>query len=373
MAKPEPLKPPSRARRTRRVPRLRHGAHAGATPAPAASRARIRVMAYGPQGLEEQEVTRVEEVQQMLGRWPVTWVNVESVRDLQVVQQLGTLFGLHPLALEDVVHTHQRPKVELYSSQYYIVTRMPAAGGESEQLSLFLGRDFVLTFQEDKLGDCLDPLRARIREPGRRVRAMGADYLAYAILDAVVDRYFPLLEQLGEELETLEQEVLAEPGRQTISRVLELKHDLLVLRRAVWPLREALSELLRDTAELFSAETKIFLRDAYDHVVQMIDLVETYREIGVGLMDSYMLSIGNRTNEAIRVLTIIATIFIPLSFIASVYGMNFNTASSVWNMPELNWVFGYPLALGMMAIVAIALLVYFHRKGWLRSAFRPRP
>jgi len=266
-----------------------------------------------------------------------------------------------------VLSVHQRPKIEQYGEYYFIVTRMVRLGEhlETEQLSLFLGKNFILTFQEGRPGDCLDLIRERIRQKGGRIREAGLDYLAYALLDAIVDCYFPILEEYGERLEAFEDEILTRPYGDTVARIHEIKRNLLTLRRAIWPQRETFNTLLRDELPLVTNETRLYLRDCYDHVTQLIDLIETYRELGADLIDVYLSSISNRTNEIMRVLTVISTIFIPLTFIAGVYGMNFNPSASPWNMPELNWFWGYPLSLLLMAVVAFGQLIFFRRRGWL--------
>lgn len=333
---------------------------------PDAPHPRIRLIAYGPDRFEEQEIRDVESVAAAVGQWPVAWVNVDGLGNAEVIHNLGAAFGLHHLALEDVVNVPQRSKVEQYGDVVYIVARMASLGEEveTEQLSLFLGKDFVLTFEE-RPGDCLDPVRQRIREGLGLLRSHGPDYLAYAILDAIIDAYFPILEQYSERLEDLEEAIIAQPSRQLVSRVHDVKRDLLTLRRAIWPLREAINSLVRDPMPLITQETRIHLRDCYDHVVQIIELVETNRELGSDLTDLYLSMTSNRMNEVMQVLTMFASIFIPLSFIAGVYGMNFNAERSPLNMPELNWFWGYPFALGLMAAVAGSLLVFFWRKGWL--------
>jgi magnesium transporter len=238
---------------------------------------------------------------------------------------------------------------------------------ETEQLSLFLGKNFVLTFQEGMPGDCLEVIRERIRKKGGRIHDAGLDYLAYALLDAVVDAYFPILEQYGERLEEVEDEIGGKPASSTIARIHAIKRNLLTLRRVVWPQRETFNTLLREETPHISAETRLYFRDCYDHVTQIIDLVETYRELGADLTDIYLSTVSNRTNEIMRVLTVISTIFIPLTFICSIYGMNFNPETSPWNMPELNWYWGYPLALLLMLSVAVGQLLFFRRRGWLGS------
>jgi magnesium transporter len=286
---------------------------------------------------------------------------VDGLGDADTVRKIGETFGLHPLALEDVINVHQRPKVEPYEKYLFIVMQMLLAGEklDTEQLSLFLGGNFVLTFQEQPGGDCFAPIRDRIRKNHGTMRAAGPDYLAYSLLDAVVDYYFPVLERSGERLETVEQEVVTQPGRETVARIHEIKRDLLLLRRAVWPMREALNSLLREDTPFITRETRTYLRDCYDHSVRIIDILETDRETAFGLLETYLSSVSNRMNEVIKVLTIIATIFMPLTFIAGVYGMNFT------HLPELNWPWGYPLVLGLMAVIAAGMLLYFRRRRWL--------
>jgi magnesium transporter len=246
----------------------------------------------------------------------------------------------------------------------------PADQLQTEQVSLFLGERFVLTFQE-KPGDCLDCVRDRIRSGTGRIRQAGPDYLAYAVLDAVIDNFFPVLEGAGEYLEELEATVLSNPDEGTVSKIHGIKRQLLRLRRAVWPQREALNSMLREGTSLIAEDTKVYLRDSYDHTIQIIDLLENYREIASGLMDVYLSSVSNRMNEVMKVLTIFAAIFIPLTFIAGIYGMNFDPERSPWNMPELDWYLGYPFALGLMAAVGVGMLVYFRHKGWIGSR-RPK-
>ena len=243
---------------------------------------------------------------------------------------------------------------------------------ETEQLSLFLGQNYVLTFQE-RPGDSFDPVRDRIRRAGGWVRSAGPDYLAYALIDALIDNYFPVLEQYGERLETLEDEVITRPGPGLVAQIHEIKRDLLTLRRAIWPLRETVNSLVRDPIPLIRDETRIYLRDCYDHTVQIIDLLENYRDIASGLMEVYLSSVSNRLNEIMKILTMFTAFFIPLSLITGIYGMNFNGAISPLNMPELNWYLGYPYALGLMAVVAIGMLMYFRKKKWLGSQSHSLP
>ncbi len=282
--------------------------------------------------------------------------------DTEVVARLGELFGLHPLALEDVLNNHQRSKVELYGDHLFIVARMLEGGTAlvTDQLGMFLGKSFVITFQHLK-GDCFDPLRERIRRERGIVRTSGPDYLAYAILDGVVDSYFPICEGFGDRIETLEEEIIRQVDGDIVSRIHAVKSKLLILRKSVWPLREALHILVRDPIPLVSDDTRVYLRDCADHTFQIIDLVETYRELSSNLMDLYHSVVANRTNEVMQMLTVIATIFIPLTFIVGVYGMNFDS------MPELRWKYGYAVVWGVMIAVAGGLLWFFQRKGWLPS------
>jgi magnesium transporter len=336
------------------------------TPDPGAHPPTIQLIGYGSDGHAEETGVEPGAVGSWRGRWPVVWVNVTGLADVEVIREMGRLFDLHHLALEDVVNVHQRPKVEQYSDHWFIVTRMPtpAATVETEQVSIFLGNGFVLTFQE-RPGDCFEPIRQRIRTGGSRVRRHGADYLAYLLLDAVVDGYFPLLEAFGERLEQLEEAVVEGQARHPVAGIYAMKREMLSLRRGIWPQRDALHTLQRDPGDLLQPETRVHLRDCYDHTFQIIDLLETYREIASNLMDVHMSVVGNRMNETMKVLTIFASIFIPLTFIAGVYGMNFDPAASPWNMPELEWRYGYPATLLLMAAVVIVLLAFFRRRGWL--------
>src|SRR3990172_3277699 len=338
---------------------------------PTAAAPVVRAILYGPDQIEEMAVADVEALRPLIGRRPVMWVNVDGLGDVELIRRLGELFGLHRLALEDVVNTHQRPKVEEYADHIFIVTKIVHEEPElaTEQVAMFLGRDFLLTFQEDA-GDCFDPVCERLRQDRGRIRGAQADYLAYALLDAAIDEYFPVLERYGELVERLEDDVMAEPTGRIAARIHLAKRDLLTLRRAIWPQREAINALIRDVSPLIADQTRIHLRDCYDHCVQLMDMVETYREIASGLVDIHLSSVSAHMNEIMKVLTIIATIFIPLGFVASLYGMNFDAAASPCNMPELRWYWGYPAVLAIMAVVAVALLFYFQRKGWIGARRR---
>ena len=334
----------------------------------------VEAIAYSADGLTERRLTDLAEIEELLAQWPVTWINVAGLGDAEIIERIGRIFRLHPLSLEDVVHLHQRAKIEPYAEFTYFVARMARLQtfAETEQFSLFLGKNFVVTFLEDP-GDCFGPVRERLRGATSHLRTSGAGYLAYALIDAVVDAYFPLIEHFGERLDRLEDRVIARPGRHAIAEIHDAKHELRALRRAVWPLREAVNSLVRDPSELLDDETRVHLRDCYDHVVQIIDLVETYRELCADMSDLYLSSLSNRMNEVMKVLTVIATLFMPLSFITGVYGMNFRTDRSPWNMPELTWRYGYPYALALMAAVALGMMAFFYRKGWLGTESPPAP
>ncbi len=294
----------------------------------------------------------------------VTWLDVTGLHDTDMLSRIGQDAGIHPLVREDIGSVGQRAKLEEYGDDaVYIVLRMLTLepGHDviaEEQVSLYLTPRFVISFQEAE-GDVFDPVRQRIRDGKGQLRGRGADYLAYALIDAIVDSYFGVLESLGEHIDALEQEVVTAPDRETVRRVYAVKRELLVMRRAVWPLRDVLNAMVRDPSRCISAETRVFLRDAYDHTVQVMDTVETLRDIVSGLMDIYLSSVSNRMNEVMKVLTIIATMFIPLTFLVGVYGMNFE------RMPELGWWWAYPSLWVIMLAIAGGMLAFFRRKGWL--------
>jgi len=322
-------------------------------------------MAYGPDDLLEETTGDPARVAELLGRGPVTWVDVDGLGDAATVARLAEIFGLHPLAVEDVVHVHQRAKVEDYEDHLFIVARMVSRGDrvDTEQIAMFLGRNYVLTFQE-RPGDCLEPVRERLRRRRGRIRSAGADYLAYALLDAVVDFYFPVIDDCGDQLEDLDRRAGSSPTQRALDEIHALRSELMMLRRGIRPLRDALVKLMPDPTSLITQETQYYLRDCYDHTVQILDLLDHYRELVANLREYHMAALNTRMNEIMKVLTIIATIFIPLSFIASVYGMNFDTAHP-GNMPELGWPYGYVFALLFMAAVALGLLAFVWRKGWI--------
>ncbi|MDP8221728.1 MAG: magnesium/cobalt transporter CorA [Candidatus Lernaella stagnicola] len=318
----------------------------------------------------ETQVEKTEEISALRAHYSFVWIDVAGLGNLAIVEEVGAMFSLHRLALEDVLNVNQRPKVEYFSDHLFLTMRLltVAAELEAEQISLFLGKNFVLTFQE-RLGDCFDGVRERLRRGKGRIRNSGADYVAYALIDSVVDHSFPLLEHFGELLESLEEEVLERPDRETIRHVFAVKTELIAIRRAVWPQRELLNSLMRDAPPLVSQDNVVYLRDCYDHTAQIIDLVENFRDIAASLVDVYLSTVSNRMNDVMRVLTIIATIFIPLGFLAGIYGMNFDSSVSKWNMPELRSPFGYPLLIGFMVTCAGGMLFYFYRKGWIGSKY----
>jgi len=324
---------------------------------------RITVIDYNEAHYEEREARTVEECFPFKDRPTVTWINVDGIHDTAVIEKLGTHFGIHPLILEDILNTNQRPKMEDMGDYIYIVLKTlegePGSGPEAmEQNSFIIGSNFVLSFQE-KEGDAFGPVRERIRKGGNRIRRLGPDFLVYALIDAIVDSYFAVLERVGERIEVLEEELIADPSPKTLNGIHGLKKEMLFLRKAVWPLREVINSIERTESALVKKETGIFFRDIYDHVIQVIDTVETYRDMLGSMFDTYLSSLSNRMNEVMKVLTIIATIFIPLTFLAGIYGMNFKF------MPELDWRWGYPAVWIIIVAVAVTMLLFFKKKKWL--------
>lgn len=326
---------------------------------------RITVMDYGPEHLEEKSATRVEQIFAYRDSPTVTWINIEGLHDVATLEALGKHFGFHPLTLEDVLNCGQRPKLEDYGEYHFMIMKSLIAGDvlETEQISFFLGANYVITLQEVP-GDSFEPVRERIRRGKGLIRKSRPDYLVYALIDALVDEFFPVLEKYGERIETLESELLANPTPETIQEIHRVKRELLLLRRAAWPERDVIAAMQREESDVIRPETQVFLRDCYDHTIQVIDMIETFRDLAAGMLDVYLSSVSNRMNEVMKVLTIISTIFIPLNFIAGVYGMNFHTERSRMNMPELDWRWGYPFALTLMLTVAGLLVFYFRRKRW---------
>jgi len=334
----------------------------------------IVLIDYDPHRATRHILQTPEECLPFLETESVSWVDVQGLGSEEILRRLGQVFKLHPLMLEDIVNVPQRPKIEDYQGQLLIISRMvlPKAQPEddfvTEQVSFVLGRHYLLTVQEESQHDSFGPVRDRIRTDKGSIRRQGPDYLAYALLDAIVDGFFPVLEDYGEQLEALEDEVVTNPTRQTLEKIHIIKRELLAIRRAIWPQRDSMNTLIRDGSAYFDPEIRIYLIDCYDHIVQILDMLETYREIASSLMDIYLSSISNKMNEIMKVLTIISTIFIPLTFIAGIYGMNFNPDSSPFNMPELNWYWGYPLCLLAMLAIGLSLMFAFWRMRWFEDS-----
>ncbi len=326
-------------------------------------KARIRIIDYDESQLNEKEAKKIEECFPFKEKPTVTWINIDGLHEVDIIEKIGKHFDVHPLVLEDIVNTGQRPKMEDFDSYLFVVLKMLHYNQEegeigAEQVSLILGSNFVISFQETE-GDVFNSIRERIRNAKGRIRKMGADYLAYALVDAIVDSYFIILEKLGEEIESAEEELVTNPAPETLQTIHNLKREMILLRKSVWPLRELISGLERGESSLIQKSTVIYLRDVYDHTIQVIDTIETYRDMLAGMLDIYLSSISNRMNAVMKVLTIIATIFIPLTFIAGIYGMNFKF------MPELEWRWGYFGILAIMAVVAVYMVIFFRKKKWL--------
>jgi magnesium transporter len=324
---------------------------------------RITRTRYGASFAEEPQEIAVEDCTPEANSEQVVWYTVDGVHDVELLQRLGNCFGIHPLVLEDIANTSQRPKLEEFDDCIFVALKM--IGYElshdklrTEHVSIIFGKGYVLAFLEDP-GDVFEPVRQRVRTGKGRIRKLGADYLAYALVDAIVDNYFEVLEKLSEGIEELEEEVVDAPTSSTLRTIHVTKRQLILLRRAVWPLREAVNALVRDELELVTGDTRIFLRDLYDHTIHVIDTVETLREMVAGMMEVYLSSVSNKLNQVMKVLTVISSIFIPLTFIVGVYGMNFDY------MPELRLRWGYWAVWGVMLAVAGGLLALFRRKEWI--------
>jgi magnesium transporter len=321
----------------------------------------VRVTCYA--GTEYRVVPPdLEALDALLAPGTVTWVDVQGLGDERTLRQLAGTFNIHPLALEDVANAPQRPKAEEYDDHLFLVTRMarlePGLGLDIEQIAIFAGSNYVVSFEEQRTG-VLDPVRARLRDGKGLLRTAGPGYLAYAILDTIVDSYYPVIEQLSERLAALELRVLSTPTQATLDRMNRVKTDLVLLRRGIWPQLEAINRQLRDPSRFLTDQVRVYLRDTADHCAQLVDVVDSHRELVNGLLNTYLSLVGMRTNEVMKVLTIMTSIFIPLTFVAGIYGMNFEF------MPELHSPWGYPILLAVMAIVAGAMLLFFRRRGWL--------
>jgi magnesium transporter len=324
---------------------------------------RIRIIDYDEEKIDEREVETIEEIFPYGDTPTVTWINIDGLHQVDIVEKIGTHFGVHPLVLEDILHTGQRPKMDDFESYLFLISRMLSHNEDedhisSEQFSLILGQNYVISFQE-RIGDLFDPIRERLRRKRGRIRGMGTDYLAYALIDAIIDHYFVVLEKLDERIESLDSDLMSNPNPETLQSIHYLKRELIFLRKSVWPLREIVGALERGESNLIQQGTTVFLRDLYDHTIQVIDTIETFRDMVTGMLDVYLSTISNRMNVVMKVLTIIATIFIPLTFIAGIYGMNFEF------MPELKWHWGYPLVWLVMILIAVIMMIFFRKKRWI--------
>ncbi|MHC4248312.1 MAG: magnesium/cobalt transporter CorA [Planctomycetota bacterium] len=325
---------------------------------------RVTIIDYDAGHLESKEISSVTKAAAYKDKPTVTWINVEGMGDLPTLRKLGEAYDLHPLTMEDIANTHQRPKCEDYGHYLFVVLRMlryeDTRSGRivATQVGLVMGKGFVISFQEGG-GDVFDPVRARIKRSKGRIRSQGSDYLLYSLMDAVVDGYFKMLERIGERIEGLEGKLLDDPAPEVLISIQGMKRDLILLRRSIWPVRDVVSGVMREAGDLVAESTRFYLRDVQDHAMRVTDAVETNREALSGLLDIYLSTMSNRMNAVMKVLTIIATIFIPLSFFAGVYGMNFE------HMPEYGWKHSYPVFWGVMVAIVLGMVVYFRRKRWL--------
>lgn len=322
----------------------------------------IFIIDYDLKNYQEIQIKDLKECFAYKDKPTISWINIVGLYNTDVIEKIGKGFHLHPLVIEDILNIHQRPKIEYFEDYIFIVLKMLTYNKdyhevESEQVSIILGKNFVLTFQERR-GDVFDPIRNRIKISKGLIRKYGADYLVYALMDVIVDNYFVILEEIGEDIEGLEDKVVLNPSSEVVHSIHKLKGNLIVLRKSIWPLREILSTLEKTESHLIK-NIAVYLRDVYDHTIQVIDTIETFRDLATGMLDIYLSSVSNRMNETMKVLTIIATIFMPLTFIAGIYGMNFKY------MPELEWKWGYPLVLIVMLGIGVMMALYFRKKKWL--------
>ncbi len=328
-----------------------------------AEKVRITIIDYDETRFQEKEIETIEECFSFKNTPTITWINIEGLHQLEIIEKIGKHFNIHPLVLEDIANTEQRPKMEDFDDYVFLIVKMLCFDEKdrrikAEQVSLILGSNFVISFREGEV-DVFNPVRTRIRNGKGRIRKLGPDYLAYALMDVIVDSYFLILEEIGDRIEDLEEDILDEPRPETMRAIHSLKGAMLLFRKSVWPLREVISSMERGESVLIRESTGIYLRDVYDHTIHVIDTIETFRDLLSGLLDLYISSVSNKMNEVMKVLTIIATIFIPLTFIAGVYGMNFRY------MPELEWRFGYPVALLVMLIIGVGMTIYVRKRRWL--------
>jgi magnesium transporter len=360
---------PGERRHRRRAKRSPVGASPGTLIAdPSAIKPALSMTMISPEGCQAYSRISLSEIEALKAEWPMIWVDCVGLADVELIAGIGKIFGLHPLALEDTVSTGQRPKADFYDDHAFVVLYAIDDGQEHryEQIAVFFGEGFVVTFQE-RPGDPFDPVRKRLEAPGpNRLRARKADYLAYALMDGIIDSYFPSVEAMGAAIDEVEDAMVECWEQSQMHDLHRIRHDLIVLKRWLWPLRDAVAGLIRADAPYLSAETKVYMRDTLDHVAGQIEITETERETVTSLIEMHMSMAQARTNEVINLLTIISAIFIPLTFLAGVWGMNFDPDASPWNMPELRAYYGYPLALGSMAVLALLLFLYFRWRRWLQ-------
>lgn len=324
---------------------------------------KISIIDFDEHNFTEKETTNVEECFPFKDIPTVTWLNIDGLHDVDLIEKIGIKYGLHPLILEDVLNTNQRPKIEDFTDYLFITLKMITYDEnleklEIEHISMVLGKNFIISFQE-KPGDVFDSFRERLRTHKAKAREKKSDYVTYRIIDAIVDGYYGVMEHLSERLERLEDKILNDPKPRFLEEIQRIKKDLIILRKSVFPLREAISRLEKDESKLIDKKTIKYLRDVYDHTIQIAESIDTYRDITIGLKDIYLSSLSNKMNVVMKVLTIIATIFIPLTFIAGIYGMNFEY------MPELGWKWAYPVVWGIMIAVALLMLWFFRKNKWI--------
>jgi magnesium transporter len=323
----------------------------------------VTLFDYKSDHFTEKQISSFDDLLAYKSSETTSWVNVDGVHDINILEQIGKHFDIHPLTLEDILNTNQRPKLDEYPNYLYIVLRMFSLDEKektlkNEQVSFILTKNFLITFQEDA-GDVFNPVRERIRKSGTKLREFGTDYLAYALIDSIVDSYFHILEKIGEDVEGLEDNLVLEPNKNDLQTIHLLRREMILLRRAIWPLREVVSAMQRNENDFIDQRTRIYLRDVYDHTIQVIETIESYRDMIVGMLDTYLSSTSNKLNEVMKVLTVISTLFIPLTFLAGVYGMNFR------HFPELGYEWMYPWGFWIITLLVIAgMAVFFKRKKW---------
>ena len=329
--------------------------------------ANIRLIDYTESEFIEKELATADECQAYLSKNSVTWIHMQGPMRASTIRSIGNIFKLHPLTLEDVLNKGQRPKIDEYDDLIFVIMSMPTVIDGSisiEQVSIYMGENYIISFHAGT-NDPFDPLRNRLRKKSGRIRSLKQDYLLYGIMDLVIDEGYPILERLGESIEHIEESLLSTTVKKsTLGDIHQIRRELILLRRNLWPQREVVNNLLRGENPLFKESTSPYLRDCYDHTIQILDLIENYREMAASLIDIYLSSTSYRLNEIMRVLTMIATIFIPLTFIVGIYGMNFNHPDSPWAMPELHWYYGYPMIWGTMIAIVAGMVFYFKRKDW---------